>query len=145
MLACLITVVIIFSQDAGYLNVDADQSDLSVYLDGDYIGTTPITNYSIEPGEYSISLYDSKTIENEYWNLRSASPFRKLSSIWQLTRIDAATKKVKILSNQSTKIFYYTSRINRAPTLAKCVFGGCIGGIFGLGILAGVLIASIAR
>jgi len=29
--------------------------------------------------------------------------------------------------------------------LAKCAFGGCIGGIFGLGILAGVLIASIAR
>ncbi len=145
MLSLVIFTALLLGQNSGYLTVNADQTVMNVYLEGDFIGTTPITNYLIEPGEYSVSLYDSKTIENEYWNLRSAGPFRKLSSIWQLTRIDAATRKVTIMPNRVTKIYFYTSRIKRAPTLAKLAFGGCIGGIFGLGILAGVLIASIGN
>jgi hypothetical protein len=145
MLPFLLFTALLFGQDKGYLTVNSDQPQMTVYLDGDFIGNTPIANHSVEPGEYSVSLYSSKTIENEYWRLRTANPFRKLSAVWELTRIDAATRKVKIMPNQTTKIYFYTSRINRAPTYAKCIFGGCIGGIFGLGILAGVLIASIAN
>ncbi|MEO0094243.1 MAG: PEGA domain-containing protein [candidate division WOR-3 bacterium] len=142
MLQILLFTVLVFGQgNNGYLMVEADQPGRKVYLDGDSIGTTPITNYPIEPGEYSISLYDSETIENAYWNLRKANLFRKLSAFWELTRIDAGTQRVEIKPNRITKIYFYTSKINQAPFWAKLTFGGCVGGIFGLGILTGILIA----
>ena len=145
MFLTFLATILIFGQNNGYLTVNTDKPGVNVYLDGNLVGITPITNYSIASGEYSVSLYDSKSIENEYWNLRNSGPFRKLSALWQLTRIDAATQRVKIIPNQTTKISFYTSRINCAPTLAKCMFGGSIVGIFGLGILTGVLIASLAK
>ena len=145
MFSFIILTVIVFGQENGSLTVNSDQNNLAIYLEGELIGRTPLTNYALKTGEYSISLFDSKTIENEYWNLRTANLFRKMSSIWQLSRIDAATKRITILPNQTTKIYFYNSRINRAPTFAKLAFGGCIGGIFGLGILTGVLIASLAK
>lgn len=141
----LLIAILLFEQNNGYLTVNTDKPGVNVYLEGDLIGTTPITNYSLGAGEYSISLYDSKVIENEYWNLRNAKLFRKLSTLWQLTRIDAATEQVNIIPNKTTKISFYTARINRAPTLVKCAFGGSILGIFGLGILTGILIASLTN
>jgi hypothetical protein len=125
----------------GFLTINTDQPGISVYLDGDLIGVTPITNYSLEAGEYTVSLYDSRSIENEYWNLRKSGPCRKLKALWQLIRIDAATQKVKIIPNQNTKLTFYLRRIDRTPVLAKCLFSGSVIGIFGLGVLTGVLIA----
>jgi PEGA domain len=145
MQSVLLIAIILFAQNNGYLTVNTDKPGVNVYLEGDLIGTTPITNYSTTAGEYSVSLYDSKIIENEYWNLRNATLFRKLSSLWQLIRIDAATKQVNVIPNKSIKVSFYTTRINRAPTLAKCALGGSILGIFGLGILTGVLIAHWAN
>jgi len=145
MQSVLLIAILLFGQNNGYLTVNTDKPGVNVYLEGDLIGTTPITNYSLEAGEYSVSLYDSKMIENEYWNLRNAGPFRKLSALWQLTRIDAATEKINIFRNKATKVSFYTARIKRAPFLAKCALGGSILGIFGLGILTGVLIASLAN
>lgn len=141
MQSALLIAILLFAQNNGYLTVNTDKPGVNVYLEGDLIGTTPITNYSLATGEYSVSLYNSKVIENEYWNLRNAKLCRKLSALWQLTRIDAATNQVNIIPNKATKVSFYTARINRAPTLAKCALGGSILGIFGLGILTGVLIA----
>lgn len=126
---------------SGFLTVNTDQPGVSVYLDGDLIGITPITNYSVESGEYTVSLFDSKSIENEYWNLRKSGPCRKLKALWQLTRIDAATQRVKIIPYQNTKLTFYLRRIDRAPILTKCLIGGTIVSIFGLGLLTGILIA----
>lgn len=137
----LFIVNLIFSQETGYLTVNSDRSNLDVYLEGSFIGKTPIINYPVKTGTYSISLFDSETIENEYWKLRNADIATRLSALWQLSRIDAATRRISIAPNQTTKVFFYTSRINRAPTLTKFLFGGCIGGIFGLGVLTGVLLS----
>ncbi len=137
----LLIAVLNSSTTNGYLTVNTDKPGVNVYLDGELIGATPILNFSVKSGEYSISLYDTKTIENEYWNLRKAGLLQKMLSFWQLIRIDAATQRVRVNPNRTTKISFYTSRINCAPTLAKFIFGGTIIGIFGLGFLTGILIA----
>ncbi|QDA31598.1 PEGA domain-containing protein [Thermococcus indicus] len=40
----------------GYLSVESDPSGAEVYVDGNYIGTTPITDYKLSPGEHSIRI-----------------------------------------------------------------------------------------
>lgn len=141
MQSLLVIVILISMPTTGYLSVDAMETKVNVYLDGDLIGTTPIINYPIAPGEYSVSLYDSKSIENEYWQLKDSEPFQKIKSLWQLIRIGAATQRVKIMPNQTTKITFYPKRIKCAPTAAKIILGSSIISIFGIGVLTGVLVA----
>ncbi|MCX7757491.1 MAG: PEGA domain-containing protein [candidate division WOR-3 bacterium] len=107
----------------GYLTVNTQPLGKIVYLDGDSIGITPIINYPLKPGEYTISLYPSEQIENEYWRLAQGNLCNKCSSLWELTKIGAGTKRIKIEPGVVTEVFFSDKRINCAPTKAKLALG----------------------
>ncbi|MEO0072770.1 MAG: PEGA domain-containing protein [candidate division WOR-3 bacterium] len=108
----------------GYLTVNSAPIGKAVYLDGDSIGITPIINYPLAIGEYTVSLYPSHRIEGEYWRLAQENLCNKFSALWELTRIGAATKRVKITENEVTEVFFSSKKINCAPTKAKLAIGG---------------------
>jgi hypothetical protein len=129
----------------GYLNVNSNPTGLKVYLEGDSIGVTPIQNYSIKPGEYSISLFSSDTIESKYWNLSSGGLGSKYSALLDLSKVGAGTKKVVIKPIQVSKIFFSMPKINRAPTKVKLATTCCIGSGFSIAFLIGYLVATLVR
>lgn len=128
--------------DSGFLSVYSDPRGISIYLDGEFIGITPIQNYSYKPGEYSISIFSSDTLEQKYWQFASGSIGSRLSALWYLSKAGAATKRVKISSNQHSEIFFSLPKINRAPTKIKIATACCLGTGFSVAFLIGFLIAN---
>ncbi|MCX7784999.1 MAG: PEGA domain-containing protein [candidate division WOR-3 bacterium] len=131
------------AQDNGFLSVYSEPSGLRIYLDGDFIGTTPIINYPYKPGEYSISIFSSDTIEQKYWRLTSGSLASRLSALWDLSKAGAGTKRVKISSNQNIEIFFSLPKINRTPTKAKLLTTCCLGTGFSFAFLIGYFVANL--
>lgn len=125
----------------GYLTVNSYPVGKIVYLDGDSIGITPIINYPLAVGEYTISLYPSERIESEYWRLAQGNLCNKFSSLWELTRIGAATKRVKIVENEVTEVFFSDKKINCAPTKAKLTLSGVSIVGFAIPFILGYLLA----
>jgi hypothetical protein len=144
----LLGVQIVFANELinnGYLSVNYDQAGRIVYLDGDSIGVTPIKNYPLKPGEYSVSLFSSDTIEGKYWKIASGSIGSRLSGLYDLTKIGVATHRVEIGPNQASVINFSLKKINHAPTKAKLGTVCCIGTGFSIAFLLGVLVTNLVR
>lgn len=131
------------AEENGFLSVYSEPSGLRIYLDGDFIGTTPILNYAYKPGEYSISIFSSDTIEQKYWRITSGSLGSRLSAVWDLSKVGAGTQRVKIISNQNSEVFFSLKKINRAPTKMKLATTCCLGTSFSVAFLVGYLVAHI--
>jgi uncharacterized membrane protein (Fun14 family) len=129
----------------GYLTVNYDQTGRIVYLDGDSIGVTPINNYAIKPGEYSVSLFSSDTIEGKYWKIAAGIVSSRLSGLWDLTKVGVATQRVEISPNQMSVINFSLKEINRAPTKAKLSAACCVGTGFSIAFLLGFLVSNWVR
>lgn len=129
----------------GYLTVNYDQIGQTVYLDGDSIGVAPIRNYPVKPGVYSVGLFSSDSIEEKYWKIASGSIISRLSGLWDLAKVGAATKRVEIKPNQVSEINFSTKKINQASTKAKLGLASCIGTGFSFAFLLGVLVTNLAK
>jgi len=132
-------------ESSGYLNVNSDPMGLKVYLDGDSIGYTPIRNYLVRSGTYSVSLFLSDTIENQYWKLSNSGISGKYSALSELAKIGAGTKQVEIKSNQVSSIFFSLRSINRAPNKIKLGTACCIGTGFTISFLIGFWVAHLVQ
>jgi len=131
--------------NSGYLYVNSNPMGLKVYLDGDSIGHTPIRNYLLKSGEYTVSLFSSDTIENQYWRLSNGGLGDKYSALSDLAKVGAGTKQVVIKSNQTSNIFFSLRSINRAPNKIKFATVCCIGTGFSISFLIGFLVASLLQ
>jgi hypothetical protein len=129
---------------SGYLNVNSDPLGLKVYLDGDSIGYTPIRNYLLKPGEYTVSLFSSDTIEDKYWKLSNGGLGDKYSALSDLAKVGAGTKQVIIKTNQ-VSIFFSLRSVNHAPNKIKLDATCCIGTGFTISFLIGFLVASLLQ
>jgi hypothetical protein len=129
----------------GYLNVNSDPLGLKVYLDGDSIGYTPIRNYPVRPGEYSISLFSSDTIEDQYWKLANSGITGKYYALFELAKIGAGTKQVEIKTNQTSNVFFSLRSINRTPNKIKLGTACCIGTGFTISFLIGFWVAHLVQ
>lgn len=136
-----------FSQNppTGYLTVNSDPLGIIIYLEGDSIGITPIENYRITAGVYSVSIFPSDTIESKYWQLANSPLKSKFNRFAELAKVGAGTKQVEILPDQKTEIFFSLSRINKAPQKTKITLSCCITGSFSLAFLLGYLLATFIR
>lgn len=130
---------------SGYLNVNSDPLGLKVYLDGDSIGYTPIRNYLLKPGEYTVSLFSSDTIESQYWKLSNGGLGDKYSALSDLAKAGAGTKQVVIKLNQASTIFFSLHQVNHAPNKIKLYTACCIGAGFTISFLIGFLVASLVQ
>lgn len=129
----------------GYLTVNYDLTGKIIYLEGDSIGVTPIINYPIKPGVYSISLFSSDSIEKKYWKIASGSISSRLSGLWDLSKVGVATQRVEIKPNEVSIINFSLNKINRAPTKAKYTSACCVGTGFSIAFLLGFLVSNWVR
>ncbi|MEO0096911.1 MAG: PEGA domain-containing protein [candidate division WOR-3 bacterium] len=130
----------IFSQQYGYLTVLSEKGDLPVYLDGNYLGKTPIIKEKIKPGKYTISLFSEQEMEFAYNKLKRGSIFQKLSSLWELAKYSGATEVIRVAPDSLTEIFLSKKNAENNRKKAKIYFFSSISTIFLLGLITGILV-----
>jgi hypothetical protein len=131
-------------ESSGYLTVRSNSVGIAIYLDGEYLGRTPVEMHKLKPGAHSVSIVSNDSLENVYWRIRQGSIGAKLSSLWQLTAINAGTNSVRIEAGKVTQISIDYGRVLNAPNEAKLIACGSVGGIFLVGAVVGFLIHLLA-
>ncbi len=130
--------------DSGYLTVKSNSVGIAVYLDGDYLGRTPVEMHRLKPGSYSVSIVSNDSLENVYWHLRQGKVGAKLSSLWRLAAVNAGTHSVRVESGKVTQVMIDYGKVLNAPTEAKLIACGSVGGIFLVGAVVGFLVHLLA-
>lgn len=130
--------------DSGFLTVRSNSVGIAVYLDGEYLGRTPVEMHRLKPGEYSVSIISNDSLEKVYWHIRQGSVGRKLSSLWRLAAVNAGTNSVRVESGKVTELMIDYGKVLNAPTEAKLIACGSVGGLFLLGALVGFLVHLLA-
>ena len=130
--------------DSGYLTVKSNSVGIMVYLDGDYLGRTPVEMHPLKPGNYSVSIISNDSLENVYWRMRQGSVGAKLSALWRLAAVNAGTASVRVESGKVTEVAIDYGKVLNAPTEAKLIACGSIGGVFLVGAAVGLLIGWLA-
>ncbi len=129
-------------ENSGQLTVNSNPIGLKIYLEGDFIGITPIQNYKLASGKYSVSLFASDTIEEKYWQLANAGFSGKLFALWELTKAGTGTQQIEIKPNQVSELFFSLKKVNRAPARAKWTATCCVGTGFSFAFILGYLVAN---
>lgn len=131
--------------DTGYLNVQSDRAGLVVYLDKDSIGSTPITRYPVEPGEYWVSIFHPDSTQRRYDVLQAGSLGERLGTLWYLAKVNKGTTRVAVGLGENREVFLSLRQAEQAPAKAKWLAAGCVCAPLLLGGLLGALIAVLAR
>lgn len=130
--------------DSGYLAVKSNSVGIAIYLDGEYLGRTPVEMHRLRPGSYSVSIISDDSLENVYWHMRQGSVGAKLSSLWRLAAVNAGTNSVRVESGKVTEVKIDYGKVLNAPTEAKLIACGSIGGLFLVGAVVGFLVHLLA-
>ncbi|WP_232054710.1 PEGA domain-containing protein [Thermococcus sp. 2319x1] len=81
----------------GYLRVESSPSGAEVYVDGSYVGTAPITDYRLSPGEHTIKVrkegYQEYTITVNVEAGKSVSVSASLVPVTTSSKIPATSQK----------------------------------------------------
>jgi len=126
--------------DSGFLTVRSNTPGIELYLEGDYVGRTPLERHLVAAGNYNLSIISNDSLDSVYWHLRRGSIGRRLSSFWTLTAVNAGTHQVSINRGQVTEVFLDYGRVLNAPTESKLLACSGLTVLFGLGMLAGWLL-----
>jgi hypothetical protein len=130
--------------DSGYLTVRSNSVGIAVYLDGEYLGRTPVEMHRLKPGQYSVSTISNDSLENVYWRIREGNVGARLSSVWRLAAVNAGTVSAHVERGKVTEVTIDYGKVLNAPTEAKLIACGSIGGLFLLGAVVGFLVHLIA-
>lgn len=130
--------------DAGYLTVRSNSVGIAVYLDGEFLGRTPVEMHKLKPGQYSVSIISNDSLENVYWRLREGNIGTRLSSVWRLAAVNAGTVPVRVEAGKVTQVSIDYGKVLNAPTEAKLIACGSVGGVFLLGAVVGFLVHLLA-
>ena len=130
--------------DSGFLTVKSNSIGITVYLDGEYLGRTPVEMHPLKPGRYSVSIISDDSLENVYWHMRQGSVGAKLSALWRLAAVNAGTASVRVESGKVTEVAIDYGKVLNAPTEAKLIACGSISGVFIIGAAVGLLIGWLA-
>lgn len=132
------------ADNSGYLTVRSNSVGIAVYLDGEYLGRTPVEMHKMKPGQYSISTISNDSLENVYWRIREGNVGAKLSSIWRLAAVNAGTVPAQVERGKVTEVTIDYGKVLNAPNEAKLIACGSIGGIFLVGAVVGFLLHLLA-
>ncbi len=130
--------------DSGYLTVKSNSVGIAVYLDGDFLGRTPVEMHQLKPGTYSVSIISNDSLENVYWHMRQGNVGAMLSSLWTLAAVNAGTASVRVASGRVTELAIDYGKVLNAPTEAKLIACGSVTGLFLVGAVVGFLIHLLA-
>ncbi|HTW92671.1 MAG TPA: PEGA domain-containing protein [bacterium] len=143
-LAILLLISGVAPTDSGYLTVRSNSVGIAIYVEGDYVGRTPVEMHALKPGKYSVSIVSDDSLENVYWHLRQGNVGKMLSSVWTLAAINAGTSSVEVDSGKVTELSIDYGKVLNAPTEAKWIAFGSVGGLFIVGAAVGFLIHWLA-
>jgi hypothetical protein len=130
--------------DSGYLNVRSNMPGIVVYLDGDYLGRTPVENVRLAPDQYLVSIVSNDSLENVYWKLREAPLGQKVSAVWTLAAINTGSQPVRVEAGRVSEVYIDYGRVANARSEAKFATFGVTGGLFLLGAIVGLVIGALA-
>ena len=145
---CHLSIILLLSGlvpvDSGFLTVKSNSVGIAVYLEGDYLGWTPVEMHRLKPGNYSVSIVSDDSLENVYWHIRQGDVGAKLSSLWTLAAINAGTSSVRVEPGKVTEVSIDYGKVLNAPTEAKLIACCSTGGLFLVGAVVGFLIHLLA-
>lgn len=143
MLAILPLLLIFTQSECGYLSVSSESKGMSVYVNNDSIGITPVDKYPLKPGKYTVSFFTEDSFDIVYNQIKHGSITKKLSGLWLLARYDAGTQRVSIEPDSVIELFISKKEIDKALGKAKrtCLLG--VGGIFVTGLISGILLSQV--
>lgn len=130
--------------DTGYVTVRSSLPGIAVYLDGDYLGRTPIEHRAFRTGSFLLTIVSNDSLENVYAGIRSGPVGGRLSAAWTLAAIDAGTYRVEVRPNSHSEVTVDYGRVLAAPGRAKTFAGCAVGGLLGIGTALGFLIGWLA-
>ncbi len=140
MLGNLLLALIISATSPGFLSVQSIPPGFPVFVEGESIGKTPLERYQLSPGAYWVTIVSNDSLETLYRQVRNGSLRNRLSALWSLVYVDGATSKVEILPGCETKVTIEAKTMARNVCRAKWLFAGGIGGLFGIGVVVGLVI-----
>lgn len=143
MVLSAILVALVASQvtpDSGFITVESDMPGLAVYLEGDYIGRTPIEKRKVETGSFTVTIVSNDSLDLLYDGLRKGRVGQRLNSAWSLVGVDAGTHRIRIRRGEVTKVHIDYGRVLSAPREAKTYACLGVGGVFGIGAIIGLII-----
>ena len=126
--------------DSGYITVESDMPGLAIYLEGDYVGRTPIVKQKVETGSFTVTIVSNDSLDLLYDGLRKGPVNQRLNSAWSLIGVDAGTHRIRIRRGEVTKVFIDYGRVLSAPREAKTYACLGVGGVFGIGAIVGLII-----
>ncbi len=126
--------------DPGFLTVNSQPAGMPVYIEGEFAGAAPVVRHQLEPGRYWVTVVANDSLDRLYEALRSGGPGRRLSALWSLARIDAASTQVEILPGMETRVEISGRQMEQSACRAKWIFGGSVCGLFGLGTVLGLVL-----
>lgn len=135
----MILLLLVVQTNCGYINVQADQDSLPVFVDNEFIGKTPVLKYPLLPDEYNIGFFPQDSVEEASWRLKDGN----ISALWKIAKYSEGIVKVKINPNAITTIKLNYEKVKKAPSKAKLKIIGCLGGVFVLGILTTLAVQAI--
>ncbi len=116
----------------GYLTVRAEKEGLPVFVDDDFIGSTPVIKYPLKPNEYDVGFFPQDSLETASYQFKNGN----IGALWRIAKYGEGIVKVRIEANKETIVDLNYQAVRSAPGRAKLKVFGCLGGAFILGILA---------
>lgn len=129
----------------GFLSVSSQPAGMPVFIEGDSVGTAPVVRYQLEPGNYWVTVVSNDSLERLYQTVRTGALGRRLAALWALARIDAASTRVEILPAMETKVEISARTMEQSACRAKWLLGGSVFGLFGLGVITGLVVGLTAN
>jgi hypothetical protein len=135
----VILLLVLAQLHSGYLSVQADQDSLPIYVDDEYIGVTPVLRYPLAPDKYNVGFFPQDSIEQASWRFKEGS----IGALWKIAKYGEGTVKVRIAPDTVTTVILNYKDCMAAPRKAKLKVGGCLGGVFLLGVVTTLVFQAI--
>lgn len=123
----------------GYLTVLSDESDLAVYLDGEFLGKTPIIKKRLKPGKYTVSLFSEESMELTYEKVKRGFIFQKISGLFELAKYAGGSERIRIAPDTVTEVFLSKRNAENFKKKTKIYFFSFLTVPFILGLIIGII------
>lgn len=101
----------LFAAERGSLTILSEPSDAHIYIDDEYIGKTPLNDYMLDQGEYSVRLIDEVTQVTATENVKIAPDSTSILNI--PLQKDFGT--IKVTTDPEGADVFFTSHIGKTP------------------------------
>ncbi|GEM_PF-1411358 len=132
----------LFAQE-GFLTVKTRPTGMEIFLDGKEIGRSTIEMMRLKPGNYTVALFPSDSLEDAYWRARERGIVEIIRRIPDFARYHAASVRVTIIENQETEVFLSYDDVLKAKRNALFALWGGSSCLFLTGAILGVILCSL--